>query len=97
MFEERPEEWRDIEGFPTYLISDHGRVMNWRTGRILRLTNHGSGTSIAIREEKRVYTKQVSHLVYAAFGDESYVEGSRVGYRNGDTTNNHIDNLYIIY
>ena len=37
------EEWRSIDGFINYQVSNIGRVRNCNTGRILKLTHSSAG------------------------------------------------------
>lgn len=62
------EEWRVIDLFPVYSISDIGRVKNTKTGRILRQAYDKNGYSrvvLCIKRFKRMYL--VHRLVAEAF------------------------------
>lgn len=91
------EEWRDVEGFPGYRISNHGRVESSRRGatRILvpvpiggrhrhltvKMSRGSRGTEVK---------KQIHRLVMQAFVGDSDLQ---VNHINGDPTNNRLTNL----
>lgn len=84
--------WKVIEGFPTYQISNHGRVKNIN-GRILKcgLNKNGYPTAHLLRHGTYM-TKEIHVLVAKAF-----IKGERPGtivkHIDNDKTNNHVLNL----
>lgn len=88
------EDWVEIEEFPDYKISNHGRVLNVNTGRFLRPSlNRGGSLKINFFVDGHTFTRSVATLVAEAF-----VQG-RTGifdtpiHLDGDLTNNRFENL----
>lgn len=87
------EQWRDIPGYD-YRISDRGRLWHTRFGRFLtpRRLSHGYiGYTLARKGANR---QVLAHrLVLEAF-DGPCPEGHQGCHKNGDPTDNRIENLY---
>lgn len=87
------EKWKLCNDTNTYEISNHGRVRNRRTGRILRTHINTQGYEcVQLRYPDGVYTKRVHRLVAEAFHDGEYY-GMDVNHIDGNKLNNHADNL----
>lgn len=86
------EVWAEVDDFPGYAVSTHGRVMNIRTNAILRPRNNSYGYSrVALRKDNKTHDMYVHHLVAKAF-----ITGYRWGVRIqhvGDNDNNHINSI----
>lgn len=93
---EAPEEWREIQGFPDYSISSHGRVISRRRGvpRVMNPTPV-TGGYLHVRlfsREGRSATRRVHSLVIEAFiGPRP--DGLQVRHLDGDQKNNRAENL----
>ena len=62
------EVWKDIEGFPGYQVSDHGRVRNKTTGTILKPGLGGNGYyTVALYKNKKGRSKYIHELLADAF------------------------------
>jgi hypothetical protein len=62
------ERWLEIDEFPGYSISDHGRVRNDRTNRIIRLVHNRAGVlMVGLMYEGRQYKRAVAKLVADKF------------------------------
>lgn len=62
------EEWRPVEAFPRYSVSDLGRVRNEDTDRILRVSQNRNGILyVPLRSDKRQYNRSIAKLVLEAF------------------------------
>lgn len=89
------EEWRDIDGFDDYQVSNQGRVQNTITGRYLSASGVNKRvtlyTDFALDEK---YTKMLSRLVAEAFLDD-YSEEYEVHYHSSDRSNCRVENLYM--
>lgn len=58
------EDWRPITEFQDYSVSDHGRVLNTRTGRIMALSeNQRSLVIVGLMRNGIQHKRTVSHLV----------------------------------
>lgn len=87
------EEWRAVVGFDRYAVSNLGRVMNCKTGRILRpgLNNHGY-LNVVLARDGQGFNRKVHRLVLMAFSD--YMDLSLdVNHIDGIKINNNLDNL----
>jgi len=89
------EEWRPIHEFFGYSVSDHGRVLNTRTGRIMALNeNQKSLVIVGLVQGGVQYKRTVSHLVAKAFLPEPPHEAfDSVINLDGDRYNNYAINL----
>lgn len=94
------EQWAPcpIEGYEHYQVSDQGRVLNTKTGRILKSTARHS------YEDYRAYnlssggrTKKISahRLVWMAFNGEIPLT-LEVDHLDDNPTNNRLDNLQLL-
>ena len=87
------EAWRKIQGYDNYSVSDHGRVRNDRTGRVLKLQQGQTGRFKAwLCRGGLVKGHFVHRLVLAAFVGEC-PSGMECCHNDGDETNNHVSNL----
>lgn len=99
--------WRTIDWRPLYEVSNLGRVRNRKTKRIISTKRTKSHRHPQVYLYNNfwcmggTYKEQftVSHIVYNAFSKDKvhFVDGKvgqRIGHKDGDITNNRIDNLY---
>lgn len=88
------EEWRTIDEFPTYEVSNEGRVRNLSTGRILRQAEHPRTHlwMVPLQRHVRQHTRNVHRLVAAAFLFPPE-QGMVPVHLDGDRSNNRADNL----
>lgn len=91
------EEWREIEGFPGYRVSNHGRVESTRTGSPKIMVpvaiggRHRHLTVKLSRGARGTEQKwQIHRLVMRAFAGESELQ---VNHIDGNPTNNRLENL----
>lgn len=87
------EEWKEIPGYPTYLVSNFGRVY----GTVQNIIEKGEWTyngyrrvplSISCKQEK----KRVSHLVMMAFC-EDYDSKKKIHHINKNRGDDRLENL----
>ena len=87
------EEWRRCVEVPIYEISNTGLVRNRRTGRIMKTHINERGYEIVqLRYQGAIYDRRVHRLVAEAFDDGSHA-GMEVTHRDGNRSNNNLDNL----
>ena len=89
------EEFRPVQEFQVYSVSDQGRVLNEKTGRILRLSENQKGVVIAGFMRGGVqYKRAVSALVARTFLPRPKLEAfTHTINKDGDRRNNHAENL----
>jgi len=90
-----PEEWRVIEEFPNYEVSDCGRVRNKNTGKLMKLGELKSGSYKTVSLKKKGCKSkgcQVHRLVAQAFIPNP-LNLSLVNHKNGVKYNNNLENL----
>ena len=86
------EEWRDIEGFPGYKVSNMGRVWSDKRNRDMKLKSiNKSYHWVNLFVIPKKITIRVDKLVASAF--LGYDENDVVIHRNGDKRDDRVDNL----
>lgn len=86
--------WVVIEEFPNYHVSDHGRVLNADTGRILAESRTKTGTlKIGLVMGGKQYTRSVCVLVAEAFVEGRSEVFNTPIHLDGNPQNNFQDNL----
>lgn len=86
------EEWRPINDFPIYRVSNSGRVQNIKTGRVLKHGDDGNGYScVSLWRDGKAKTLKLHRLVAEAFvpGDTSL----EVNHIDGNKSHNYATNL----
>lgn len=83
------EEWRIIEGFENYKVSNLGRVANGeRMLKIMKTSDKYPKSYVELFKDKKRYRKLVSRLVYQAFSNEKMkYDNCRVYHIDGDKDN----------
>ena len=88
------EDWKDIPGYEGfYVVSNNGRVMNVRSGRVLKVFNNYLGYKIvSLCRSGKQKTFSVHRLVAEVFinNPDNLME---VNHKDEDKTNNNVDNL----
>ncbi len=89
------ENWKVIEGFENYEVSDHGRVRNKITNKFVKPYEQCRRMSVALFHNKKQYGRRLHNLVAHAFvpnpEQKEYVYNLHF-----DFTNCRADNLYWI-
>jgi hypothetical protein len=87
------EHWASIDGYLNYQVSWWGRVVNTKTGRILKnlLGSHGY-LHVSLSKNGKVKTHCIHVLVAQAWVLNSE-DKKCVDHIDGDKTNNHLENL----
>lgn len=84
------EEWKEIEGYPGYEISNLGRVYSQKTKQVRKLLNRKGRQTITIGRD----SLQVHTLVATAFLEKPKTKKRLVvNHLDGNPHNNHIENL----
>lgn len=87
-------QWRPIEDFPGYSVSNFGRVRNDDTDRILALQRNQHGViNVGLVRDGRQYKRSVALLVCQTWLTETMEAFDTPIHLDGDPGNNHIDNL----
>ena len=86
------EQWRTISGFPKYMISSVGRVMNITTFRILKPRLCGDYLSVVLCKDGEVSNKSIHRLVAEAF-ILNLTDLPCVDHKDRHSLNNHLSNL----
>lgn len=90
------EQWRCVDGFPHYMVSNHGRVRSLdrpsHPGRVLVPKVKASGyCHVNLAEHGRVVTRSIHRLVAEAFIDNP--GKPQINHKNGIKTDNRAENL----
>lgn len=91
-FEELDENWAYVTGYPDYMVSDQGRVLNISTGKMLRPIRHGQQARVTLSRKGQRYTVRIATLVAQAF-IAGYTRGMTISHIDDDELNNAIDNI----
>lgn len=89
------EQWREIPGFPSYVVSDAGRVMRVSSGKILKAkpsSQHGY-MSVGLSEAGKTSYRYIHRLVLMSFVGEPPSPNHQVAHNNGDHLDNRVENL----
>lgn len=88
------EQWRTLEEFDGYAVSDLGNIRNEETGRILSQSYNTQGhKKVGLFDGKRQFTRSVKQLVADAFVEgKSDIHNTAMNL-DGDFDNNRADNL----
>lgn len=93
----RIENWRKLENYPMYSVSDLGRIRNDKSGRILRYGNNGIGyLKVRLKKSPHNYESVYVHrLVWETFnGKIPY--GYECDHRNHQRGDNRLSNLRLL-
>lgn len=95
MSQDTREEWRPIDGFPNYQVSNKGKVMNLKTGRILKNRIDSFGYAIVhIHKGDGTKPKQIRiHRLVAQAFLPNPLKLPQVNHIDECKTNNDADNL----
>ncbi len=86
------EEWRPINEYPNYAISNLGRVRNVKTGKLLRpVVGHWGYVQVTLFNEFGSKNKKIHRLVLEAFSNNS--EDLEINHINGNKQDNALSNL----
>jgi NUMOD4 motif. len=89
------EEWKEIESFPVYSVSTHGRVRNDETGYFMALLRNQKGIiNVGLTQNLVQYKRSVAVLVAHAFlpRPKQHTFDTPI-HLDGDRGNNHVENL----
>lgn len=88
-------EWRSIESFPGYSVSDEGQVRNEDSGKIMSLlVNQYGVANVSLTRNRVQHKRSVSLLVCQAFHPKRPGEAFNTPINlNGDRLDNHACNL----
>lgn len=89
------EEWRSIDEFPNYSVSNLGRIRNNATGRIINQFVYERGfLTVGLIKTKRIqFRRSVTVLVAQAFVDQPNEQYNTPMHLDGDRRNNQAENL----
>ena len=87
------EHWASIDGYLNYQVSWWGRVTNTNTGRILKPGTSGPGYQFVMLSKNGKGKIHYIHKLVAREWVPNPEEKKCVDHRDGDRTNNHLENL----
>ena len=87
------EHWASIDGYLNYQVSWWGRVVNTKTGRILKPGTSTHGYRFVILSKNGKPKIHYIHKLVAREWVPNPEEKRCVDHRDGDRTNNHFENL----
>lgn len=88
-------DWRKIDGYgvSNYVVNQHGEIKNVRTNKLLSpfATERGY-----LRVHLGRYCPYVQRIVAEAFVGKEACHGLHIGHKDGDISNNSLDNLELM-
>lgn len=90
------ENWKKIEKYPGYEVSDQGRIKSFKTskeGRILQGKNCKGYVGIDFRVNGETVQDLVHRVVLSTFAPVEGWENLTVNHKNGNKTDNRLENL----
>ena len=88
-------EWKQVDEFPEYSVSDDGLVRNDETDRVITLTRNNSGTiQVGMMKDGTQHKRSVTLLVAKTFLDPPpFLTFNTPINLDGDRSNNSVENL----
>lgn len=81
-------------GFPEYCVTNGGKIYSLKSKRFLNLQYNDNGyVCVTLRVDGKTKTVRVHRLVAGMFLQDSYFDGAHVNHKDGDKTNNNVNNL----
>lgn len=88
------EEWKVVNGYPMYEVSNLGRVRNRKTYRILNQSIQSSGNAIVcLSNGGKIKTFSICRLILETFSPCDDMENLIIKYKDGNKSNNILNNL----
>jgi hypothetical protein len=87
------EVWGEIEGFPNYVISNYGEIINIKFNRSLKPRSNSRGYSHVILFNGGIRKEFYVHQLVAVVFLGGYRTGMHVQHSDGNKNNNHVSNL----
>jgi hypothetical protein len=86
------EEWKEINGFEDYLISNYGNVYSKKNNKLLQHKSNGVYKNISLSKNNKPNYKYIHRLVCDAFCENPHNK-PMVNHKDGNKLNNHYSNL----
>ena len=91
------ERWKTLPGeFQFYEVSTTGKVRNILTGRVLKMSKTKGRHTVTLSGTRKPTTFDAGRLVAQAFLPD-WSSKKKVYRRDGDITNDNVENLYLQY
>ncbi|CAL5975620.1 HNH_endonuclease [Hexamita inflata] len=91
--EELIEEYRDIDGYPNYEVSNFGQVRNKTTGRILKPIQRADGYQVINLCQNKIIKQYLIHQLVSKSFIENPDNYSEIDHCDGVRSNNNVWNL----
>lgn len=95
IFQKPNVEWRDIPGYPNYIVSNDGRVYNKERDRFLSPDNRGDVVLYNAAEGSKSWAIHVLMGCVFLGNDIDDVFRNRTLFKDGNSSNRNLSNLYI--
>ena len=86
--------FKEINGFPKYYVSNHGRIYSTKSKRFIGSINKKIGyKTVSLSEGKKTTTTYIHALVMEHFGNEKPNDEFEIDHEDKNKLNNNVDNL----
>ena len=89
------ENWKQIEGFENYEVSDHGRVINSTTNKLIKPYQDNGRMAVTLYANNKKFGRRLHNLLAHEFVP-NHQHKEYVYNANSDTANCRADNLFWI-
>ena len=86
-------EWRQVEGYSNYIISEYGDVKNIKTNKLLKRRTTKDGYQYYRLCERGIQSDFRVHRLVAKMWLDNPMNLETVNHKDGNKTNNHVSNL----
>lgn len=91
------EEWRDIEGFPNYKVSNLGRISNGEHElKVMKTADKFKESYVVLYKDKKRHKKHIARLVFDAFSEHKMkYDTCHIIFLDNNKNNCRLDNLRV--
>lgn len=89
------EEWKEVDDYPDYYVSNYGNVWSKKSGKMLKQAIDKDGYKIVTLYRDGEYKKRKVHRLVASAFLSSSIDGKQINHIDENPANNRLDNIEI--